>query len=153
MSLYEKIQSDIKESMKAKDSLRTNTLRSVVAAVKNFLVSSEDARKEELTDDTVMSFVAKEVKRREESIEAYSKAGREDLVEQETREMEILKTYLPEEMSEEQIRSTALKSIEDLKATGPSDLGKVMRELMMRLKGRADGKIANKIVRELLESR
>ena len=91
MSLYEKIQSDIKESMKAKDSLRTNTLRSVVAAVKNFLVSSEDARKEELTDDTVMSFVAKEVKRREESIEAYSKAGREDLVEQETREMEILK--------------------------------------------------------------
>jgi hypothetical protein len=153
VSLYEKIQSDIKESMKTKDSLRTNTLRSVVAAVKNFLVSSESSRKEQLTDDMVISFVAKEVKRREESIEAYSKAGREDLVEQETREMKILKSYLPEEMSEEQIRSTALKTIEDLKATGPSDLGKVMRELMIRLKGRADGKTTNKIVRELLESR
>jgi uncharacterized protein YqeY len=153
MSLYEKIQSDMKEAMKSRDTLRTNTLRFVIAAVKNFQASSEENRKGEVTDDTVIGLIGKEVKRREESIEAYVKAGRNELVAQETLEMEILKDYLPEELSENDIRSVALKTIEDLKANGPSDLGKVMREVMVRLKGRADGKLTNKIVRELLESR
>jgi len=153
MSLYEKIQNDMKEAMKSRDMLRTNTLRSVIAAVKNFQASSEENRKGEVKDDTVIGLIGKEVKRREESIEAYIKAGRDELVAQETLEMEILKGYLPEELSENEIRAIALKTIEDLKANGPSDLGKVMREVMVRLKGRADGKLTNKIVRELLESR
>ena len=81
MSLYEKIQSDMKEAMKLRDTLRTNTLRFVIAAVKNFQASSEENRKGEVTDDTVIGLIGKEVKRREESIEAYVKAGRNELVE------------------------------------------------------------------------
>ena len=143
MTLYDRIQQDMKEAMKARDSLKTNTLRSVISSVKMYLASSEEARSGELTDE----------KKREESIEAYRKAERDDLVQSESEELEILKSYLPEEMSPDEIRAVALKTIEDLKANNPSDLGKVMRELMVRLKGRVDGKLVNKIVRELLESR
>ncbi|PIJ60699.1 GatB/YqeY domain-containing protein [Mesotoga sp. H07.pep.5.3] len=153
MTLYDRIQQDMKEAMKARDSLKTNTLRSVISSVKMYLASSEEARSGELTDEIVIGLVRKEAKKREESIEAYRKAERNDLVQSESEELEILKSYLPEEMSPDEIRAVALKTIEDLKANNPSDLGKVMRELMVRLKGRVDGKLVNKIVRELLESR
>ncbi|CCU84090.1 conserved hypothetical protein [Mesotoga infera] len=153
MTLYDRIQQDMKEAMKARDSLKTNTLRSVISSVKMYLASSEEARSGELTDEIVIGLVRKEAKKREESIEAYRKAERDDLVQSESEELEILKSYLPEEMSPDEIRAVALKTIEDLKANNPSDLGKVMRELMVRLKGRVDGKLVNKIVRELLESR
>lgn len=153
MTLYDRIQQDMKEAMKARDSLKTNTLRSVISSVKMYLASSEEARSGELTDEIVIGLVRKEAKKREESIEAYRKAERNDLVQSESEELEILKSYLPEEMSPDEIRAVALKTIEDLKANNPSDLGKVMRELMVRLKGKVDGKLVNKIVRELLESR
>ncbi|MBN2219882.1 MAG: GatB/YqeY domain-containing protein [Kosmotogaceae bacterium] len=153
MTLYDRIQQEMKEAMKARDSLKTNTLRSVISSVKMYLASSEEARSGEVTDEIVIGLIGKEAKKREESIEAYRKAERDDLVKSESEELEILKSYLPEEMSPDEIRAVALKTIEDLKANTPSDLGKVMRELMVRLKGRVDGKLVNKIVRELLESR
>ena len=139
MTLYEQIQQEMKEAMKSRDSLKTNTLRSVIASVKNYLVSSEEARAREVNDELLIDLIAKEAKKREESIEAYK--------------LEILSKYLPEELSADEIRAIALQTIDDLKANNPSDLGKVMRELMARVKGRADGKLVNKIVRELLESR
>jgi len=153
MTLYEQIQKEMKEAMKSRDSLKTNTLRSVIASVKNYLVSSEEARAREVNDELLIDLIAKEAKKREESIEAYKKAGRDDLVSSESKELEILRSYLPEELSADEIRAIALQTIDDLKAKNPSDLGKVMRELMVRVKGRADGKLVNKIVRELLESR
>ncbi|MGC9322138.1 MAG: GatB/YqeY domain-containing protein [Kosmotogaceae bacterium] len=153
MTLYEQIQQEMKDAMKSRNSLKTNTLRSVIASVKNYLVSSEEARGREVSDELLVDFIAKEAKKREESIEAYKKAGRDDLVSSESEELEILRSYLPEELSLDEIRAIALQTIEDLKANNPSDLGKVMRELMVRVKGRADGKLVNKIVRELLESR
>jgi len=153
MKLYEQIQLEMKEAMKSRDSLKTNTLRSVIASVKNYLVSSEEARAQEVNDELLIDLIAKEAKKREESIEAYKKAGRDDLVSSESKELEILSSYLPEELSADEIRTIALQTIDDLKANNPSDLGKVMRELMVRVKGRADGKLVNKIVRELLESR
>lgn len=153
MTLYEQIQQEMKEAMKSRDSLKTNTLRSVIASVKNHLVSSEEARAREVSDELMIDLIAKEAKKREESIEAYKKAGRDDLVSSESQELEILSKYLPEELSADEIRVIALQTIDDLKANNPSDLGKVMRELMVRVKGRADGKLVNKIVRELLESR
>ncbi|WP_292596623.1 GatB/YqeY domain-containing protein [Mesotoga sp. UBA6090] len=153
MTLYEQIQQEMKEAMKSRDSLKTNTLRSVIASVKNYLVSSEEARAREVNDELLIDLIAKEAKKREESIEAYKKAGRDDLVSSESKELEILSSYLPEELSADEIRTIALQTIDDLKANNPSDLGKVMRELMVRVKGRADGKLVNKIVRELLESR
>jgi hypothetical protein len=143
----------MKEAMKSRDSLKTNTLRGVIASVKTYLASSEETRGAEVTDELLIDLIAKEAKKREESIEAYEKAGRDDLVASESAELEILKRFLPEEMTVDEIRKLALKTIDDLKANNPSDLGKVMRELMARLKGRADGKLANRIVRELLESR
>lgn len=143
----------MKEAMKSRDSLRTNTLRGVIASIKNYLVSTPEARNTELSDEVVLELIAKETKKREEAMEAYAKAGRDELVEQERREFELLKSYLPEELGEEEIRLAALRAIEDLKAYSPSDLGRVMRELMVRLKGRVDGKLVNKVVRELLESR
>ncbi|HNS35145.1 glutamyl-tRNA amidotransferase [Mesotoga sp. SC_NapDC2] len=153
MSLFDRIQQEMKEAMKSRDSLKTNTLRGVIASVKTYLASSEETRGAEVTDELLIDLIAKEAKKREESIEAYEKAGRDDLVASESAELEILKRFLPEEMTVDEIRKLALKTIDDLKANNPSDLGKVMRELMARLKGRADGKLANRIVRELLESR
>ena len=153
MTLYDQIQQEMKEAMKSRDSLKTNTLRSVIASVKNYLVSSEEARAREVNDELLIDLIAKEAKKREESIEAYKKVGRDDLVSSESKELEILSKYLPEELSADEIRAIALQTIDDLKANNPSDLGKVMRELMARVKGRADGKLVNKIVRELLESR
>lgn len=153
MTLYEQIQQEMKEAMKSRDSLKTNTLRSIIASVKNYLVSSEEGRAQKVNDELLIDLIAKEAKKREESIEAYKKAGRDDLVSSESKELEILSSYLPEELSADEIRTIALQTIDDLKANNPSDLGKVMRELMVRVKGRADGKLVNKIVRELLESR
>ncbi|KUK80703.1 glutamyl-tRNA amidotransferase [Mesotoga sp. Brook.08.YT.4.2.5.1] len=153
MSLFDRIQQEMKEAMKSRDTLKTNTLRGVIASVKTYLASSEETRGAEVTDELLIDLIAKEAKKREESIEAYEKAGRDDLVASESAELEILKRFLPEEMTVDEIRKLALKTIDDLKANNPSDLGKVMRELMARLKGRADGKLANRIVRELLESR
>jgi len=153
MTLYEQIQQEMKEAMKSRDSLKTNTLRSIIASVKNYLVSSEEGRAQKVNDELLIDLIAKEAKKREESIEAYKKAGRDDLVSSEYKELEILSSYLPEQLSADEIRAIALQTIDDLKANNPSDLGKVMRELMVRVKGRADGKLVNKIVRELLESR
>lgn len=153
MTLYAKIQAEMKQAMKDKDSLKVNTLRAVVAAAKNYLVSSEKARKKGITDEVLLDLIMKEAKKREESIQAYKKAKRDDLAAEEEAELKILKAFLPEMMSEEEIRELALKVIDSVGAKGPSDLGKIMREIMPKVKGRANGKTVNRIVRELLASK
>jgi uncharacterized protein YqeY len=105
----------MKEAMKSRDSLKTNTLRGVIASVKTYLASSEETRGAEVTDELLIDLIAKEAKKREESIEAYEKAGRDDLVASESAELEILKRFLPEEMTVDEIRKLALKTIDDFK--------------------------------------
>jgi len=153
MGLYEELQNELKIALKNRDSLKANTIRSVIAAVKNYLVSSEKAKKEGATDEIVQKLVMKEIKNRKESIEEYEKADRKELADKEKKEMEILKEFMPEMLSEDEIRKLAIETIDELDANDPSELGNVMRNIMPKLKGKADGKVVNKIVRELLESR
>ncbi len=148
MLLKEKIQEQLKEAMKSKDKARLRTLRMVIAALKNFEVEKMG----EATDEEIIQIIQKEVKKRKEAIEEYKKAGREDLAQSEREELEILMEYLPKQLTEDEIRSLALEVIKEVGASSLKDLGKVMKVIMPKVKGRADGKVVNRIVREILQS-
>jgi len=144
--LKEKIREDMKDAMKKREEIRLRALKLLINAIKQFEVD----QMKEASDEDVYSIIAKEIKKRRESVEAYEKAGRKDLAEEEREEIEVLTRYLPKQMSEEEIRAEAMKVIDQLGARSSKDLGKVMRELMPQLKGRAEGKTVNRIVMELL---
>ncbi|HAA84842.1 MAG TPA: glutamyl-tRNA amidotransferase [Kosmotogaceae bacterium] len=152
MNLYDKIQLDLREAMKARDQFKAGVLKMLVSAVKYYLASSEEARKAELTDQKVIEIVKKQVKQREESVAAYEEANRPDLADKEREEARILHTYLPAMLSEEEIERMASSIIEETNASGPQDMGRVMKELMERAAGRADGKVASRKVTELLKN-
>lgn len=146
--LKEEIQKHLKEAMKSKDEVKVRTLRMVIAALKNFEVEKMG----EATDEEVIQIIQKEAKRRREAIEEYKNAGREDLAQSEEEELKILMEYLPKQMTEDEIRSLALEVIKEVGASSLKDLGKVMKVIMPKVKGRADGKVVNRIVREILQS-
>jgi len=162
MSLKEKIKTETKEAMQAKDQLKVSVLRMLMAAVFNkekekrnrLSKSEEDLEKlgglSELTDEETLEVISSEVKKRKDSIEQYEKGNRQDLADQEKKELEILTAYLPEQMSEEEIRELVKAKIEELGATSPQETGKVMGALMPQLKGKADGVLISKIVQEEL---
>lgn len=145
--MKEKILQDLKEAMRAQDVVRRATLRMVVAAIKNLEIETSS----ELKDGDVLQIIQKQVKSRRESIEEFRKGNREDLIAKEQAEIDILKKYLPEEASSEDIRSAAAEIITSINASGPQDIGKVMPKLIERFQGRADGRTINGIVRELLD--
>jgi len=146
MSLKDKILQDMKEAMKARDQLRLSTLRLLVSQIKNREIDA----KGELKDDEVLALIRKEVKQRLDSISQYEKGGRQDLADKERAEMEILKAYLPEELSREALLAIIDEAISATGATSPKDIGKVMKEVMPKVKGRADGKVVNELVRKRL---
>jgi uncharacterized protein YqeY len=146
LKLIDRIKEDLIKSMKAKDGARVSVLRLLLASIKN----REIEKKEALTDDEVLAEIASAAKRRKESLEAFREGERQDLVEKEEAELVILEEYLPEQISEEEVRRTVQDVVAEVGAQSPSDLGKVMKELMPRLKGKADGKMVNQIVREIL---
>ena len=146
--LKDKIKEDLKNAMKERDEVRVRTLRMINAAIKNFEVE----KMKEADDEDVIGILQKEAKKRREAIEEYRKAGREDLAKDEEAELKVIEEYLPKQMSEDEIRALAMKIISEVGAKSPRDLGKVMKEIMPKVKGRADGKVVNRIVRELLES-
>ena len=145
--MKEKILQDLKEAMRAQDVVRRATLRMVVAAIKNLEIETSS----ELKDGDVLQIIQKQVKSRRESIEEFRKGNREDLIAKEQAEIDILKKYLPEEASSEDIRSAAAEIITSINASGLQDIGKVMPKLIERFQGRADGRTINGIVRELLD--
>ena len=145
--MKEKILQDLKEAMRAQDVARRTTLRMVVAAIKNLEIETSS----ELEAGDVLQIIQKQVKSRRESIEEFRKGNREDLIAKEQTEIDILKEYLPEEASEENIRSAAAEIITSINASGPQDIGKVMPKLIEQFQGRADGRTINGIVRELLD--
>jgi uncharacterized protein YqeY len=146
LELLERLQEDLKNSMKAKDGTRVSVLRFLLAAVKN----REIANKGPLEDEQVLQEITSSAKRRRESIDAFREAGRQDLVEKEEAELAILNDYLPEPMSEEDLRSLIQEVITATGASSMGDLGAVMKQVMPRISGQADGKLVNQIVREIL---
>ena len=145
--MKEKIFQDLKEAMRAQDVARRTTLRMVVAAIKNLEIETSS----ELESGDVLQIIQKQVKSRRESIEEFRKGNREDLIAKEQIEIDILKEYLPEEASAEDIRSAAAEIITSINASGPQDIGKVMPKLIEQFQGRADGRTINGILRELLD--
>ncbi len=157
MSLKEKIQKDLTESVKGKEELRTSVLRMLAAAIlnkeKEKRYQSGEEKEAELNDEEITEVIASEAKKRKEAAEEYEKGGRNDLAEKEKKELEILQKYLPEQLSEGEIKGLAKEAIEKTGAKDPKDMGKVMSELMPQVKGKADGALVSKIVKELLASK
>ena len=146
MTLKDNVQEALKRALKQQQKVEVATLRLLLSEIKN----AEIAQQKPADDNKVLDVITKEVKRRRESIEAFKQGNRSDLVAQEEAELAILMSYLPEQMSREEIIATAQQVIDSAGAKGPSDKGKVMSQLMPQLKGKADGKEVSEIVTELL---
>ena len=146
MNLEEQIQDDLKISMKSGDEVRRTVLRMLNAEIKN----AEIVKKSVLGSDEILEVIFRSVKRHKDSIEQYQKGGRDDLTKQEEKELKILQKYLPEQMGEEEIRKIIQEAIKKFGVTEVSDFGKVMGIAMKELKGKADGNLVSKIVKEEL---
>ena len=148
--LYDTIMTDMKEAMKSHDKETLSTLRFLKSAIDLFKINNKMDRTESPNDDTVIEVVSKQVKTHKESIEEFKKAGRDDLVENLLKEVQILSKYLQEQLSEDEVRSKIDEVISSIEATSIKDMGKVMKELTPLFKGKADMKLVNEIVREKL---
>jgi hypothetical protein len=150
MGLKEKLADDLKNAMKSGDKIKLEVVRMLQTMLKRKEVEKR-AEGKELTEDDEIQVIRSEIKKRKEAIELFEKGGRMDLAEKEKKELEILNTYLPEQMSEEEIANFVDKVIQEVGATGPKDIGKVMGAVMKQLKGKAEGEIVQKIVKEKLQ--
>ena len=148
MDLRAQLFSDFKDAMKSKDTLRKNAIQSVRTAA----LQIEKDQKIELTNDDFIAVVATQVKKCKSSLPEFEKSGREDLINELKSEIEILMTYLPEQLSEEEVRQVVEKTIGDLNATSMKDMGKVMGQLTKELSGKADTKLVSQLVRSNLNS-
>lgn len=146
MVLKEKLQEDMKDAMRAGDDQRRDVLRLLLAAVKQEEVDSRTT----LGDEGVQEVLGKQAKQRREAISDAQKAGREQMAEEERAELVIIKSYLPEQMSREEIRVLAEEVIDEVGASGMQEMGQVMGRLMPKVKGRADGRVVSSVVRDLL---
>ena len=147
MSLLDTIQSDMYAAMKSGDKHKTGTLRVALSKLKDKKIE----KREDLSDVEALKIIQNLVKQRKEAAEIYKENGRNDLMENENAELEILNVYLPKMMSEDDLRVLVKKVVEETGASGLSDIGKVMPEVMKQSAGKADGKMAQSIVRELLQ--
>ena len=145
-TLHARLESAMRDAMRARDERRTTTLRMALAAAHNQRI----ARGRELTDEEIIEVVGREVKTRRESIDVYRGAGREDRAAAEEAEVEILSEFLPEQLTDEAIEALARAAIAETGASGPGDTGKVMGRVAPQTKGRADGRRVSDIVRRLL---
>ena len=143
------LQEELKQSMLAKDAVKTSVLRLLLSAI-NYYEINKGGAGYEATKEDVLAVVQKEAKQRRESIEQFQNAGRQDLVEKETKELAILQKYFPEQMSEEEVRKLVGDAITQTGATSMQDIGKVMGVLMPKVKGKADGSLVNSVVKEQL---
>ena len=140
--LYDTLMNDVKSAMKAHDMAAVNALRGVMAKAKDLTVNAG----KEMTDEAVLQVIAKGVKQREESIAQFESAGRAELAENEKKEMALLKKYLPEQLSEDAVAAIVKEAVAATGATSKKDMGKVMKEVMARVKGQADGKLVSRLV-------
>jgi len=146
MDLEERLVEEMKQAMRSGDKLRLSTIRMIRTALKN----REIETRKKLDEDEIFRVIQGMVRRGEESVEQFRAGGRMDLVEKETKEMEILKSYLPQSLSQEEILAVIDQSIQENQASSLKDLGKVMKSVMSKLGGKADGKLVNQWVKERL---
>jgi len=146
MSLKDKLMTDLKAAMKDKDTVRKNAVQMVRASV----LQVEKDNKITLDDEGVVEVVAKEVKKRKDALPEYEKSGRQELIDELNKEIEVLMAYLPEQMSEEEIEALVISAIAEAGAESMKDIGKVMAVIMPKTKGKADGKTVNQFVKKHL---
>jgi len=146
MGLEERLVEEMKHAMKSNDKLRLSTIRMIRSAVKN----KEIEQRSQLTDESISKVIQGLVRKGEESVEQFRVGGRMDLVEKEEKEIEILKSFLPQPLSREEILRVIDQSIEETQASSLKDLGKVMKSIIPKLGGKADGKLINQLVKERL---
>ena len=147
LSLSEQIMSDMKEAMKARDKVRLNTVRMIKSALMNEKIKAGH----DLTAEEELTVLSREKKQREESIDEFTKANRKDLADETKQELAIVESYLPKQMTEEELNQAVSSAIAEVNAQGKSDFGKVMKVLMPKIKGKADGKAASNVVRKQLK--
>lgn len=146
MTIASRLDADLKEALRARDAVRTSTIRLARAAFKN----AEIDRRRSLTEAEEVELIQREVKRRREAIEAFERGGRADLVQKEQLEMAILLGYLPPPLTKDEIRELVVDVVREVGATSERDFGKVMGQVMRRVAGRADGRAVEQAVRESL---
>ncbi|MGE5421922.1 MAG: GatB/YqeY domain-containing protein [Ignavibacteriales bacterium] len=149
MSLNETLLAHMKVAMKERESgkLKVSVIRLLRAAIQN----EEIDKRHELSEEEMLEVIAREVKKRKEVIPDYQRAGRDAMVQQLTEEVEILQNYLPDQMTEDEIRSLISGIISETEAKGPNDMGKIMKLVIPKTKGRADGKMVSSLVKQMLE--
>ena len=145
-NIIDSLKQDLKEALKAQHNVKKSVYRFILSAIHN----EEIKVGKQLNDEQVLKLLIKQAQQRKDSIEAFKNAERQDLVDKESEELEIISKYLPEQISEEKIKELAQKAIQETNAQSIKDLGKIMPLLMKQLGGQADGKTVNKIVMELL---
>ncbi len=147
MNIKEKLQQSLKDALKSGQVMRKSTLRLALAEIKN----AEVREQRDLKDAEMLGILQKEVKARQETIEGAQQAGREDLIQKAEQEIEILHEFLPEPMTEEELRQIVRETITEVGAASLAEMGQVMGALMPKIRGKADGKEANQLVREELQ--
>ena len=148
MSLEERLVEEMKQAMKSNDKLRLSTIRMIRSALQN----KEIEVRKKLEDEDVVKVIQAMVRKGEESVEQFQTGGRMDLVEKEKKEIEILKSFLPQPLSQEEILNIIDQSIQETQASSPKDIGKVMKSVMPKIGGKADGKLINQLVKERLST-
>jgi len=146
MEIQDRLSEDLKTAMKAKEKVKVETIRMVRAQLQDFQI----AKRDELTEEDEISVLINAAKKRKEALELYEKSDRQDLIDRERQELEIISAYLPAQLSKEEVEKVVLKVMEEVGASSAQDMGKVMGAAMKELKGKADGKMVQEIVREKL---
>lgn len=146
MSLKERLLEDMKVAMRDKDTIKKNAIQMSRSAV----LQVEKDNKITLDDDGIIEVIAKEVKKRRDSLPEFEKCGRQDLIDDLNTEIEVLLQYLPKQLTEEEVEIIVKKAIQDTGATSAKDIGKIMKEVMPQITGRSDGKIVNQIIKKIL---
>lgn len=149
MSILNQLNEDMKTAMRAKERDKLTTIRMIKASIQN----EEIKKGAELNDEEILAILSREKKQRLESFAEFEKAGREDLTEKLTAELEVVEKYLPEQLSDEEVRTLVKETIAEVGAESMQDMGTVMSNVMPKLQGRADGGQVNAMVRELLTSK
>lgn len=149
--MKKKLQEELKSSMLAKDELKTSVLRLLLSSINYYEIEKGKAGYE-ASDDDVLTVIQREIKQRKDSIEHFESAGRQELVDKETKELEILQSYMPEQMNQEEIEKLVIEVIKETGATSIQDMGKVMGTLNAKLKGKADMGMVSSLVKSSLSS-
>ena len=147
MTLIERLNEDMKQAMKSQDKFRLSVIRMIRSSIKNIEID----QRRTLDDGEVIDILSREIKQRKDALQEFEKAGRSDLVESAQAEIAIISEYLPKQLTEEELQSIIQETIREVGASSKADLGKVMSALMPRIKGRADGKLVNRLVQQQLQ--